>query len=240
MQDTYNASLIENKPTGTFLEKKRVTVHKNFSVVYFETCNEDHYGYTNFRILSNIDSITRLRIEYSGETISETFPHIIKDEYPFDIMKKNILPSNNTRCRLVSESTNDFEIEYDIFKLCDGYGKYKYFTNLYQSCGQDLYDDKRYGYKLCFTSPVKRIIVKSSGKLTDIKIIFNQMYYINNFVEIGENCYECKFDETVNFSTIDHPILTMKTESGIVFDILAESINVLVSTNVGVSLYFRS
>jgi len=238
--DKYFASLIENKPTGTFLEKKRVTVHKNYSVVDFEKCDEDQYGYANFRILSNIDSITHLKIEHTGEIISEAYPHIIKDEYPFDIMKKNILPSNkNKKCCLVSDSTNDFEVEYDIFKLCDSHSEYKYFTDLYQSLGQAFYDD-RYGVVLHFNYPIKRIILKSSGKLSDIKITFNKMCYVDNFVEINENYYECKFDETINFSKIDSPVLTMKTEPGVMFDILAESINVLVCDDERSRLYFST
>lgn len=234
-QDNYYDKYIEFKPKWSVIKKKRCVVSKDAKFIKLEKYNEAEYGYANFRIVSNINSIQHLLIQYEWCRdriyIVDAYPKIINDEYPFDCMKNNMLPIDKYGSYyLYFESTDDFEIEYDICKLtdCIHNNNYKFMINICHVNSTYVNDNKE-GCKimLSFNHPTKRIIIKSSCKLEDIKLIHNGKYCTDNFTEISENCYQRIFDHTINFSSIDSTILFVKSESHGLIEILAESTNIL-------------
>lgn len=175
------------------MEKRKCVVSKDSTTIAFETYDEYPYGYANFRILSNIDSIEQITLWYNENNqnyntyISNAYPNIFRNEYPFDCMNYNVIPvKKNTYYFLQYKSTKDFEIEYFICKIIHYHhlNKYSYMVNEYLGSGSDTISGKTVKYKICQNHPVKRIIIKSSEKLSNIKIILNQKYCITNFTEM--------------------------------------------------------
>ena len=220
-QDKYFETMTQSCPEWFFLEKRKCIVSKDATTIAFETYDDYPYGYANFRILSNIDSIEQITLWYNegnnkfDSYISNAYPNILRNEHPFDCMNYNVIPvKKNSYYFLKYKSTNDFEIEYFICKIIRHHhlNKYSYMVNDYLANDSDTISGETVKCKINHNHPVKRIIIKSSEKLSNIKIILDEKYCVTNFTEIAENCYERIFAHTVNFSRIEAALLIADRE----------------------------
>lgn len=76
------------------------------------------YGYMNLKIESNIDDVKEIEFLGSSYLFDRTYPYILKDTRPFDILRHNVLPIADLHTYEIRVDSDPIAtISYDIVKI---------------------------------------------------------------------------------------------------------------------------
>jgi hypothetical protein len=218
-----------------FIETRSHKFPAGHSVFTFND-SEECVGYKNVRIVSDLSKVEKMEFEIGGQKIDETFPSLLKEDYPFSCFQETVIPYlKNHDTKIYATSEEDVIIEYDFVKLHKD-------PNAYRLEGHHCYESWIH-YYVHKSIPMKSMCVKipfnfnnltsdvlvqvTTNSVKDMYLEFmNKPEYRIYFKKIGDVWY-CNLRE-LNLSRLDSGTLNYDTggEKHTV-NIIAKNLNIL-------------
>ena len=244
----------EIKPYGSYVESRTIkifpTAHKVTLIKGSDYCQ--HYGYTNFRI-TNAKHVKIIALILGNHIIDECWPNILNMTHPFLTTNTNILPVIQwLGYYIYSQSDEEFELTYDVVKIenwdcyfhTQNYNKIEQYKCLYnfvvtqiQYSGEHIIYENKAEIKIDFNHPVTKIVMYAE-KPVSASILLNDKIFID--MKYNDECYECNFVPSENFSRIDKQIITLTNNSGCnVIHIFGYNKNILICQDTSFGYGFK-
>ena len=142
---------------------------------YFLAGNKYGYGYRNLRILTNVNAVKEIELyaNNSAVVIDKTYPSILKNSAPFDILQHNVLPiidANPYEIMLICREHTT--ISYDVVKIINQQHHYNILANGIQYSGKEFVPGNKVKCKLNFNNTIFTIKAYLPESAKNTRLVF--------------------------------------------------------------------
>lgn len=159
---------------------------------YDESFKRHGYGYTNFKIINGINHITYIELICGGSRINWDHPCATKNEYPFNIIKKCVLPMAQWHEYKIEIYCNGpCTISYDIVKIKNPQNEYR-INGKYEFHKQMATNSNKTQIELNYYCIVDKIKLVTSANIKNVVLS----------IEYSNKTFKIPFDKKQNKWTL--------------------------------------